>query len=93
MRVVPWQAADCRRMSPEWFGPVLLLLLAAVDSAVQKICRLTVRRNADWVGAVACMMRRAVGSHIRAVAADRPKAVMLVVVMENWRGPPGGRAM
>lgn len=82
-RALSRQAADPRRTSPERNGPVLLLL-AAVGSAVLEICRLTVRVHADWVCAIAGVMRWA-------VAADGPKAVLLVV--ESWCGPLRGRAM
>lgn len=87
------QAAGRQRMSPKWVGPVLLPLLGVVDSAVLEVWRLAIRRHADWVSAVAGVLWRAVGDDVRAVAADRPKAVLLVVVLESWCGPLRRRAM
>lgn len=69
-------------MSPEWIGPVLLLWVT-MDSAVLEICRLTVCRHTDWICTITGVMWRAVGNHIRAVAAGGPEVIMLVVVLES----------
>lgn len=87
-RELPWLAADRQRRSPERDGPVLMLLVAT-GSAVLEICRLTVWTHAGGVRAIAGVRRWAV--HVRAVAADGPEAVLLVV--ESWCGPLRRRAM
>lgn len=82
---LPWQVTTHSRMSPKRIWPVLLLLLAAVDSAVLEICWRAVRRHANRVRAVAGVRWQTVGRHIW--------AVVLVLLLVSLCGASGNGAV